>query len=158
MNRQSIWPEDRYWHFSATYGVLDLMSVSPRTAEVVVTQPVHNIKRPLTLKDHALAVRPFGQTSTPPILSIRLPARMSLLRRRAALHCPAALGRWSAGNALKFHGHPECRDVPFEPILCIELLIVTKIENHRSVHQQRVVNEMRPYAKNAAFEWTKLST
>jgi hypothetical protein len=65
---------------------------------------------------------------------------------------------WSAGNGLKFDGHPERGDVPFEPILCVELLIVTKIENHRSVHQQRVVNEMRPYAKNAAFEWTKLGT
>jgi hypothetical protein len=31
-----------------------------------------------------------------------------------------------------------------------------KIENHRAVHQLRDVNEMRPYGKNAALEWTKL--
>jgi hypothetical protein len=31
-----------------------------------------------------------------------------------------------------------------------------KIENHMPVHHQRVVNEMRPYTKNAAFKGTKL--
>ena len=59
---------------------------------------------------------------------------------------------------LKFDGRRECRDVTFEPIFCVELLIVTKIEKHGSVHQHRVVNEMRAYAKNTALEWTKLGT
>ena len=62
------------------------------------------------------------------------------------------------GSGLKFDGRREGRDVPFEPVLCVELLIVTKIENHGSVHQQGGVNDMRPYAKNAAFEWTEPST
>ena len=64
---------------------------------------------------------------------------------------------WIVGR-LKFDGRRECRDVTFEPILCVELLIVTKIEKHGSVHQHRVVNEMRAYAKNTALEWTKLGT
>ena len=61
-------------------------------------------------------------------------------------------------HKLKFEGRRESRDVTFEPILCVELLIVTKIENDRSVHQHRVVNDMGAYTKNAALEWTKLGS
>ena len=63
-----------------------------------------------------------------------------------------------SASLLKFDGRGECRDIPFEPVLCVELLIVTKIENHRTVYQYRVVNEVGAYAKNTALEWTKLGT
>ena len=66
--------------------------------------------------------------------------------------------KFSGPTRLKFDCRRECRDVSLEPILCVELLIVTKIEKHGSVHQHRVVNEMRAYAKNTALEWTKLGT
>ena len=75
-----------------------------------------------------------------------------------SLQAHAPNRRWVCGQRLKFDGRRECRDVPLEPILCIELLIVTKIEKHGSVHQHRVVNEMRAYAKHTALEWTKLGT
>jgi hypothetical protein len=52
---------------------------------------------------------------------------------------------------LELDGCREGREVPFEPILCVELLIITKIEDHRSVHQHRVVNEMGACAKNTAL-------
>jgi hypothetical protein len=59
---------------------------------------------------------------------------------------------------LKFHSGRKRRDVPFEPILCVKLLIVAKIEKHGVMHQQRVVNYMRPYGENAAFEWAEPCT
>jgi hypothetical protein len=120
VNRQSIWPEDRYWHFSA------------------IQDPVAPYSE---VDEHAADYQPA------PCLEEG---------RRCIAPPPEVL--WSAGNGLKFDGHPECREVPFEPVLCVELLIVTKIENYRSVHQQGGVNDLRSYAKNAAFEWTKLGT
>ena len=59
---------------------------------------------------------------------------------------------------LELYGRRECRDVAFEPILCAELLIISKIEQHRVMHQQRVVDHMRPYGEDAALEWAELGT
>jgi len=75
-----------------------------------------------------------------------------------SLQAHAPNRRWVCGQRLKFDGRRECRDVPLEPILCVEFLIATKIEKHGSVHQHGVVNEMRAYAKNTAFEWTEPGT
>jgi hypothetical protein len=39
--------------------------------------------------------------------------------------------------SVKFHSGRKRRDVPFKPILGIELLIVAKIEEHSSMHYPR---------------------
>ena len=79
------------------------------------------------------------------------------IRLRSMPHRQALWSVLTRKVYLKFDGHRECRDVPFEPILCLELLIVTKIENHRSVHQHRVVNEMGAYAKTRPLNGPSLA-
>ena len=57
---------------------------------------------------------------------------------------------------LEFEGCRECRDVSFESVHRAELLIVMKIENHRPLHQHRIVNDLGAGAKNAPLERTEL--
>ena len=148
------------WSFLSKFlGILFLWAFSSSAyASVISVQPSANTAlfgRPCTQKSSLV-----GSVGPCPLCPQKRTFASALACPLSAIsgHCPDDILHLDSGQRLKFDGRRECRDVTFEPIFCVELLIVTKIENHGSVHQHRVVNEMRAYAKNTALEWTKLGT
>ena len=65
-------------------------------------------------------------------------------------------GATLARSGLELEGRREGRDVSFEPVHRPELLIVVEIEDHRPLHQHRVVNDLGTDGEHAALERTEL--